>query len=169
LRRHMRRTALGLTFVTTVVLVAAAPGAAGAATPRCHTSGLSATLGRVDAGAGQRFVRLALRNRSGHACHTRGWVGMQLVRNHGHAVPTQVVRIQPPSRRVVLAPGERAVATLHWTVIPGAGEPQQSACEPTAQHVRVTPPDETTFLRLRWRGGPVCQSGRIDVTPLRHA
>jgi hypothetical protein len=165
----MRTTVLGITVLAGALTAIAVPGAAGAASPRCHTSGLSAKLGRVDAGAGQRFVRLTLRNRSGHTCHTRGWVGMQLVRNHGQSVPTQVVRSRPPSRRVVLAPGQRAVTTLHWTVIPGAGEPQQSACEPTAQHVRVTPPDETTFLRLRWTGGPVCQSGRIDVTPLRHA
>ena len=58
-------------------------GAAAAAPqlPRCHTSGLSASLGRIDAGAGQRDVRLTLRNRSGHSCRTQGWIGMQLRRS----------------------------------------------------------------------------------------
>jgi hypothetical protein len=146
--------------------LAAAPGAS-AALPRCHTGGLAASLGRVDAGAGQRDVRLTLRNRSGHTCRTQGWVGMQL-RRGGHDVRTNVVREQGPSHRVVLRAGERAISSLHWTVIPAPSEPQSGACEPTARRVLITPPDEVSSLRIRWKGGPVCQRGRIDVTPLRH-
>jgi hypothetical protein len=141
--------------------------AAPAALRRCHTGGLSASLGRVDAGAGQRDVRLTLRNRSGHRCRTQGWVGMQLRRN-GHDVRTNVVRVQGPSHRVVLDAGERAVTTLHWTVVPSPSEPHAGACEPTARRVLITPPDEVSALRIRWTGGPVCQRGRIDVRPLRH-
>ena len=77
-------------------------------------------------------------------------------------------RSRGPSHRVVLAPGERAATKRRWGAIPGPGEPQTGACEPTAQHLRVTPPDETSSLRLRWKGVPACQSGRIEVTPLRH-
>jgi hypothetical protein len=166
----MRSSIVGAVLASGAAIagVGATADAGGAALPRCHTGGLSAAFGRVDSGAGQRYVRLRLRNRSGHACRTQGWVGMQLVRRHGRNVPTQVVRTQAPSHRVVLRAGERAVATLHWTVIPGAGEPQSGACEPTARRVRITPPDETTSLRIRWPDGVVCQSGRIDVTPLRH-
>ena len=144
-------------------------GAASAAPPlpRCHTSGLSASLGRIDAGAGQRDVRLTLRNRSGHTCRTQGWIGMQL-RRDAHDVRTDVVRTQGPSQRVVLQAGERAIATLHWTVIPAPSEPQSGACEPTPRRALITPPDETASLRIRWTGGAVCQLGRIDVTPLRH-
>ena len=144
-------------------------GAAAAAPqlPRCHTSGLSASLGRIDAGAGQRDVRLTLRNRSGHTCRTQGWIGMQLRRN-GRNVPTNLVRAQGPSHRVVLQPGDRAITTLHWTVIPAPSEPQSGACEPTPRRALITPPDETTSLRIRWTGGAVCQHGRIDATPLRH-
>jgi Protein of unknown function (DUF4232) len=149
------------------VAAAPAPSAASAALPRCHSGGLSASLGRFDAGAGQRDVRLTLRNRSGHTCRTQGWVGMQL-RRGGHDVRTNVVREQGPSHRVVLRAGERAVATLHWTVVPAPSEPQSGACEPTARHVLITPPDEVGSLRIRWTGGPVCQRGRIDATPLRH-
>jgi Domain of unknown function (DUF4232) len=144
-------------------------GAASAAPPlpRCHTSGLSASLGRIDAGAGQRFVRLTLRNRSAHTCRTQGWIGMQLRRN-GANVRTNVIRAQGPSHRVVLHAGDRATTTLHWTVVPAPSEPQSGACEPNPRHVLITPPDETTSLRIRWPGGSVCQRGRIDVTPLRH-
>jgi hypothetical protein len=141
--------------------------AAAPSLPRCHTSGLSASLGRVDAGAGQRDVRLTLRNRAGRTCRTQGWVGMQL-RRSGRDVLTNVVREQGPSHRVVLRPGERAAATLHWTVIAAPSEPQSAACEPTARRLLITPPDETRTLGIHWPGGPVCQRGRIDVTPLRH-
>jgi hypothetical protein len=162
----MRPIALGILLIASAAAAAATPAAA--APPRCHTNELSASLGRVDAGAGQRFARLTLRNRASHTCRTQGWVGLQLVRNHGQPIPTREVRVQGPSHRVVLAPGERASTNLRWGAIPGPGEPQTGACEPTAQHLRVTPPDETAFLRLRWKGGPACQSGRIEVTPLRH-
>jgi hypothetical protein len=161
----MRTVALGILLIASAAAAAATPAAA--APPRCHTDELSGRLGRVDAGAGQRFVRLSLRNDGDRRCRTQGWVGLQLVRNGGQDVPTRVVRAEGPSRRVVLAPVERASTTLHWGAIPGRGEPQTGACQPTAQRVRVTPPDETTSLRLRWKGGPVCQSGRIEATPLR--
>jgi hypothetical protein len=160
--------------VIPVVLVGCAAAAAGVSTsagaaslPRCHTGGLAASFGRVDAGAGQRFVRLTLRNTSGHTCRTQGWIGMQLRRN-GHDVPTDLVRVAGPSHRVVLGAGERAVTTLHWTVIPSGSEPRTGACEPTARRVLITPPDETTSLRLRWPGGVVCGHGRVDARPLRH-
>ncbi len=92
---------------------------------------------------------------------------MQLRRN-GRNVPTNLVRAQGPSHRVVLQPGDRAITTLHWTVIPAPSEPQSGACEPTPRRALITPPDETTSLRIRWTGGAVCQHGRIDATPLRH-
>jgi hypothetical protein len=164
----MRPIALGILLIASAAAAGTAVAPAVAATPRCHTNELSASLGRVDAGAGQRFARLTLRNRASHTCRTQGWVGLQLVRNHGQQVPTRDVRVQGPSHRVVLAPGERASTKLRWGAIPGLGEPQTGACEPTAQHLRVTPPDETASLRLRWKNGPACQSGRIEVTPLRH-
>lgn len=141
--------------------------AGAAALPRCHTGGVAAHLGRVDAGAGQRFERLTLRNRSGHSCRTQGWVGMQLLHHRGRHVRTNVVRVGGPSHRIVLLPGQRARATLRWGAVPGPGDRQAIRCQPVASHVLITPPDETTSLRLRWKGGPVCERGRIEVTPLR--
>src|SRR5262249_20122507 len=108
-----------------------------------------------------------LRNTSSHTCRTQGWVGMQLIHHHGRNVPTDVIRSGGPSHRVTLAPGERAVTTLHWAAIPADDEPG-THCEPTAQHVRIAPPDETHTTRIKWKGGAVCQHGRIDVNPLRH-
>jgi hypothetical protein len=151
----------------TAAVASSAPTAA--ALPRCHTAGLAGHLGSVSAGAGQRDVRLTLRNTTSHTCRTQGWVGMQLVGRHGRHVRTNAVRVSPPSSRVVLHPGQRARTTLRWTALPSPGEPQSGACEPTARRLRVTPPDETATLSVRWRGGPVCGFGRIEVRPLRHA
>jgi uncharacterized protein DUF4232 len=78
----MRPIVLGILLIATAAAATTASPAV-AAPPRCHTNELSASLGRVDAGAGQRFTRLTLRNRASHTCRTQGWVGLQLVRDHG--------------------------------------------------------------------------------------
>jgi hypothetical protein len=92
---------------------------------------------------------------------------MQLVHHHGRHVATKVIRVGGPSGRVILHPGARAVATLRWSAIPGRHDRQSGQCRPTARNVLITPPDETTSLRRHWKGGPVCEGGRIEVTPLR--
>lgn len=160
------RLLLPFALAALAAIVPATRAGAAAALPRCHTGGVAAHLGRVDAGAGHRFERLTLRNVSGHTCRTQGWIGMQLLHQHGRHVRTNVVRIGGPSHRVVLHPGERARTTLDWGAIPGPGDRQRIRCQPVASHVLITPPDETTSLRIRWKGGPVCEQGRIEVTPL---
>jgi hypothetical protein len=135
--------------------------------PPCHTADLSARLGRIDAGAGQRYETLTLTNVSHHACHTYGYVGMKFLDRRGRALPTDVVRdhTQRP-QRVVLAPGRRATATLHWSVIPGTADPH-GQCGPAPQRVEITPPDQWTHLTIRWSGGQVCERGQVTVTRLR--
>jgi hypothetical protein len=150
--------------------IAAGPGRATAPLPRCHTGDLAGTLKRGSPGAGQRYATLLLRNRSTHRCRVYGYIGAQLLGAGGRPLPTTVVRDRTRTpRRVVLAPGRRAQALLHWAAIPGPGEPQSGPCEPTARRIEITPPDETTHLILRWRFGPVCEHGRIDVRPLTAA
>jgi hypothetical protein len=154
--------------ITALALAAAIVPAAGASTglPPCHTADLSARLGRIDAGAGQRYETLTLTNVSHHACHTYGYVGMQFLDGHGRPLPTHVMRDhsrQP--HRVVLAPGHRATATLHWTVIPSTIDPH-GQCGPAPRRVQITPPDQTTHLTIRWPGGQVCGRGRVSVSRL---
>ena len=155
--------------IAVLTLTAAAVPAAAASTSSvapCRTSDLSARLGRVDAGAGQRYVTLTLTNRSGHSCHTYGYVGMQLLDGRGHALPTSVVRdrSQRPAR-VTLAPGGHASTVLHWSVIPSSADPH-GQCGPAPRRLEVTPPDETTHLTIAWAGGQVCERGQITVTRL---
>ncbi|HEU4656420.1 MAG TPA: DUF4232 domain-containing protein [Capillimicrobium sp.] len=157
-------TAIGAGALAAVLAV---PGMAAAATPRCHTADLSARVGQVQAGAGQRQATLTLRNHSGHTCHTQGYVGLQLADARGRALPTSTVRVDGPAPKVRLRPGARAVATLQWGVIPAGNEPADGPCEPTPTDLLVIPPDETTQTAARWTQGPVCQRGRFEVGPLR--
>jgi len=134
--------------------------------PRCHTGGVSASLAPGSPGAGQRYALLSLRNKGSRACRVFGYAGLQLLDSHHRALSTVVVRDHSRApRSILLRPGARTRALLHWTVIPSPSEPQQGACEPAPRYVEVTPPDEVRHLVIRWGLGPVCGHGRIDLTP----
>lgn len=129
---------------------------------RCHTGQLSASLQNSDAGAGQRYADLVLRNRSEQPCTVYGYGGMQLVDASGHQVPTDLERVPNPGPALVhLDPGGTAVSSLRWTVVSSGGEPTTGQCQPTAASARVTPPDETVPLTTPWNFGPVCNHGHI--------
>lgn len=148
--------------------VAASPAVSSpAATPRCHTADLRATLRQLNSAAGQRYAALSLANKSGHPCQVYGYVGMLLLDGSSMALPTNVVRNANPGPQVVaLAPGQSAFTVLHWTVVAGPGESQTAQCEPQPAYVEITPPDETTQLIVDWNMQFVCLQGRIDVGAL---
>lgn len=148
-------------------LVPSPPAVTPTATPRCHTSDLSASLRPLDSGAGQRYAALTLTNRSGHVCQVYGYVGMLLLDGSSISLPTDVVRNANPGPQIVsLAPGQSAFTLLHWTVVAGPGESQTAQCEPQPVYVEITPPDETTQLVVGWNMQFVCLHGRIDVNGL---
>lgn len=158
----------------TPILVAAAvgalailPTAAVAAPPRCHTADLSASVGNVQPGAGQRTGTLTLKNTSGHTCQTEGYVGLQLADAQGDEIPTSTVRTGGRTPVVTLKPGAKAVATLQWGVIAAGNEPVDGPCEPNPTDLLVIAPNETTQTAAPWRQGPVCQRGRFTVGPLK--
>jgi hypothetical protein len=140
--------------VLAVLLLAAA-----AATPRCHTADLTVHMGRVDAGAGSRFAPLVLKNTSTHTCTVRGYVGARFV---GHT--THVVRVTgTPLTTVSLTAGKSAVSDMRWGAIPTGSATQ---C-PTPSALEITPPDETTQLKLKWSGGMICGGYELQVKALR--
>jgi hypothetical protein len=139
-----------------------APGSSG----WCTTQALSYGLKAGHPGAGQRYGTLVLTNSSATACRTQGWPGLQLTDSGGGRIPTHVVRDRSrPARQLTLAPGEQATARLHWTAVPGQGDPGDGDC-PDPKAVRVIPPDQRTAESARWSLGEVCGAGRIDVLPL---
>jgi Protein of unknown function (DUF4232) len=138
----------------------------GASIPACSTSELSAMLVPGSPGAGQRYATLELMNNSRYACHTYGHVGLQFLGSHGQRVATDVIWDSVPApRRVVIPAGGAATAQLHWAAVPGTRD-QSGPCVTPPTHVEITPPDETSHLEIAWKGGIVCERGRIDVTAL---
>ena len=130
---------------------------------RCHTSELTGSLVPGSPGAGQRYATLVLRDTGGQRCTIHGYGGLGLVGADGHALPTTQVRAPSPAPvTVLLAPGGTVSSQLHWSVVPGPGDSQSAACQPTPTTLRVIPPDETDALSVRWDLGPVCSKGTIE-------
>jgi hypothetical protein len=166
-------SALVAAAVASVCLAAAlavvAPAAQAAAAPRCTVPQLRGALKNLQAGAGNRFGTLVLRNVSRRSCSLFGYPGALLRSRSGRAIPTDVVRDRSvrPVTVVLRANGGRAVSQWRWGAIPGRGEPTRGRCEPRPARIEVTPPNATRQLVLPWRSGPVCQHGRIEVRPMR--
>lgn len=130
---------------------------------RCHTSMLSGSLAEPEAGAGQRYAELTLRNTSAETCTLYGYGGMQLVAEDGTALPTDLERTDDPGPQLItLAPEDTAKATLRWTAVPHDGEPIDGPCQQTPVTAQVIPPDETDPLDVEWTSGPVCGFGAIE-------
>jgi hypothetical protein len=141
------------------------PGGLAPGTGRCHTAALTASLVEPSAGAGQRYVKISLTNRSTTTCVLLGYGGLQLLDAAGHPLATRLHRVPPPAHSINLPPRASATSQLHWSAVPGAGEPVSGACEPTPQAANVTPPDETASLRVPWTMGAVCLHGSVDQQP----
>lgn len=122
-----------------------------AATTRCHTSDLSAALG-AKAGTGQTTVPVVYTNTSGHTCTMYGFGGVDL---HGPQYPTygpvySLPRQQAAPLKVTLAPGGHAHVTITYLLNRG----QAARSQPwRPAYLLITPPDETTSLRVAWTTG----------------
>lgn len=133
----------------------------------CTVADLTASVVPGQSAAGQRYASLVLTATSPSPCFVRGYPGLQLLTASGAKVPTDVVRAPGTDKRITLTKGQKAASLLHWTVVPGAGEPTDKPCEPEAATLLVTPPDETHQLKTAWGDGPVCLKGRIDAKPFQ--
>jgi hypothetical protein len=142
------------------------PGTTAKPNTTCLVSGLSLELKQGSPGAGQRYATVIFTNTGSQPCTMLGYIGLQLLSNGNTKVPTDLVRNNAPTSTVSIPPGGHAFTTLHWTIIPGQGEPQNTQCEPTPQQAQVTPPNETHSLTEAWPFGEVCQHGQIDTDPV---
>jgi hypothetical protein len=155
---------VGTAIVAACGETTSAPAAAKPA--RCSTRDVRASLLPQSPGAGQRFAHVQLTNISSRTCTIFGYAGAHLLRADGSRVPTDIVRDRSRTPHLItLRHGRRASAGWHWGAVPGVGEPTTGDCEPSASTIEITPPDETTSLRIRWTFGPVCEHGRIDERP----
>jgi hypothetical protein len=141
--------------------------------PRCHTPQLSVAYVDADGAAGHITDRFRLTNTSDAACNVYGFVGAQMLNGAGEPLPTRIVRNggffsnQAGPSDVPLPPGASGYFWMLWSDVPTGNE---TSC-PAAARLEITPPDETTFLVIDL--GPYtlapCNSGTIDVTPVRAA
>jgi uncharacterized protein DUF4232 len=168
--RPTRRLLLALAVAGLSALTAVPAAAPARTVTRCTVPMLLGKLRRPSAGAGQRYARLLLTNVTRRTCSLGGYIGAQLLDARNDPLPTRVVRdTSRGAHTVTLAPGKSATTVLHWSAVAGSGDRQTGTCQPTPARIEVTPPNATRHLVLRWRGGPVCERGRIVVTPLVHA
>jgi hypothetical protein len=136
------------------------PSGAGAqSTPPCHTGDLAGAIIDTQGGAGSRDARLILVNTSTHTCHTKGFIGAQLIDTSNHPLTTHVQRSGATPHTVVVKSGAAAAVALHWNVIPSGSTP----CR-LARWLRVTPPGGTSTLRVYFHD-TACR-GELGVGPV---
>ncbi|CAM3529793.1 DUF4232 domain-containing protein [Nocardioides zeicaulis] len=123
-----------------------APGVAEAAsratTPECRSADLRADFRARDAAAGHRYGVVRLHNVSDRTCVVQGYGGLSYVGGgDGTQVGAAADREQATARRVVLAPGERALSLVTETV---AQDYPRGRCRPApVDGFRVYAPDTT--------------------------
>ncbi|MFF7215926.1 DUF4232 domain-containing protein [Streptomyces sp. NPDC008238] len=158
---------LGQTSASAPPVSSPPPSRGHASTPpqsggRCHTSDLSASIGRNDPGAGQENFPVVLTNRSGRTCTVLGFPGLAFVNAAGEQVTVDPERATgQTARRVTLAPGASA-----WAAMSFSNPAITGVTTVTPAAVLVTPPDETSSLKVPWTGGKVSNTGKASVPRL---
>jgi hypothetical protein len=114
-----------------------------AGTPACNTSQLSGELGPSNAGAGQVYNPLVVKNTSTTTCEVRGFPGVSLLDGSGNQLGDPATREGNEGAAVVLKPGESASASLHTT-----NEGVGPTCTAPAAQIKVFPPNQTQALTI---------------------
>ncbi|MFF4488078.1 DUF4232 domain-containing protein [Streptomyces sp. NPDC001544] len=121
---------------------------------RCHTSELSAAVGRNNPGAGQENFPVVLTNKSARTCTLHGYPGAAFVNASGAQLGPDPKRSSGKAATVTLKPGQSAWAGLSFS------NPEISeARTATPAALLVTPPDERDQLKVKWTAGAVPVSG----------
>lgn len=132
-----------------------------AASTRCHTSELRASVGRNDPGAGQENFPVVLTNTSARTCTLHGYPGAAFVGASGGQLGPDPQRSPGTPVTVTLKPGQSAWAGLTFSN-PGVS----GAKTATPAALLVTPPDERDQVKVVWKGGPVPVSGNSSTVRL---
>jgi hypothetical protein len=112
-----------------------------AGTPACSSGELAGELGPSNAGAGQVYNPLVVRNTGTTTCEVHGFPGVSLLDGSGNQIGEPATREGNEGAAVVLKPGESASATLHTT-----NEGVGPTCSAPAAQIKVFPPNQTQAL-----------------------
>jgi hypothetical protein len=147
----MSRTSALTASAAAIVAVAgsvasAAPASAVTVVPRCTVNVLTLTHTTPDIGAGNGYENLVFTNRGKASCFLVGHPGVSYVKAKGKQVGASALRVGK-AHTVVLKPGGRAVAQLHFVNIVDA----VPGCEKASEQrkvlgERVYPPGSTKAL-----------------------
>jgi len=156
------------TVTTTRTVTTTTPAAA---SEPCTGSMLHGTFRGIEgsAGAGQISYTLTLTNVSNTSCFVSGLPVVQLLDAAGKPLPTHVSAEHPGQEtavKVALAHGDSAAAPARFSPdVPGVGDQQGGACQPTAALMRVTPNGGGTVDVPVQPPTSVCEKGslRFDV------
>ncbi|GAB2826039.1 hypothetical protein GCM10022221_25010 [Actinocorallia aurea] len=133
---------------------------------RCHTSELKASIGPNSPGAGQSNFALVLTNASARTCTVLGYPGLAFVDDAGAQITPDPERAPSDGRQAVtLPPGASA-----WSALTYGSPAITGVTTVTPAALLITPPDETTSIRVPWTGGEVSNTGKASVprvSPLR--
>jgi hypothetical protein len=130
-------------------LAFAAPASAATALPRCTVSVLTLTHTAADIGAGNGYEKLVFTNKGATACFLVGHPGVSYVKAEGKQVGASATRVGA-AHTVVLKPGGRAVAQLHFVNIVDAVPGCEKATEQRkVLGERVYPPGSTKAMYVK--------------------
>lgn len=150
-----------------------APGVVLSAAAPCEGPQLKLSVGEGDAGAGNRVRNFALQNAGTRACTLTGYPTVTVQDDDGDVLtdiraeqsPGSYFRQGQAPTPVTLAPGDKALFEVSWTVAPNEAQGQKTC--PTAAGVRVIVPSDTAAITAPFEFSPC--GNRIRVSPLRAA
>lgn len=113
-----------------------------AAVPACQNADLKVSRKYAGSGAGHEFVKIRIKNISGHRCRTGGYGGVSFVGDgNGTQIGHAAIRIGSGGKSFVLKPGKRLVSLLDLT---RAGAYDEDECRPAkVDGFRVYVPNAT--------------------------
>jgi len=135
----------------------------------CGTNQLAVSFVESQGAAGTILDVLQLTNTSGTTCTLNGYVTVQLLDASNAPMTTNDVPGGgffmgfPGPSLVMLAPGAGAPFGVFWSDVPTGAE---TTC-PTSMSQLITPPGQTTALSITGVTMAPCNSGTINVGPIR--
>ncbi|MGH3413957.1 MAG: DUF4232 domain-containing protein [Marmoricola sp.] len=137
----------------------------GAAHRGCLTADLAFHVKTLGGAAGSVYSRIVMTNRGSAPCVTGGYGGVSFVGDHGNQLGVAAERDRSvPVRRIVLRPGESAVARLQ--VSEALNYPRRTCHPVRARGLRIYPPNETHAAVVR-HPETACRSHGVSLMTLR--